>query len=421
MNPFTMLMVELALQEIYAGRYAAAEALVKWAISAWMDVGYCLYLLGHSQYHLKRYAESAIALGDAVVLRPDLASAHNDLSAALHALGRDPEAVAAVQRAVALDPNLAEAEETLGIELLRAGRLREGWPLYEGRLRSTLGAKMRQDHPGPPWRGARPIAGRTIFLHAEQGAGDTLQFVRYARLLAEEGATVVLGVHRGMRTLLTGLAGVSTLIERGEDVPPYDLQCPLLSLPLAFDTDLDSIPADVPYLFAAPERVAAWRARLGPRGKKRVGVVFSGNPAHPDDLRRSIPLVQFARVLAGAPDREFHVLQNELRPADRGVLEMLPNLHEHTAAIADFADTAALIALMDVVVTVDTSVAHLAGAMGWPVWLLLPFKPDWRWMLEREDSPWYPTMWLFRQQRPGDWESVLDEVAKQLDEMLGNP
>lgn len=420
MSGFATLMTELALQAIDAGRYAEAETLIKHAAGCpTAETAYALYLLGHIQFHLRRYEEAAVALAQSVAIDPGQASAQNDLAAALFALGRPDEATPAIERALAAGADLAEAQETWSIELLRAGRLREAWPYYEARYRSTLGRPLRRDFAQPAWRG-EPIRGRTILLHAEQGAGDVFQFVRYVPLVAALGARVVLEVYEGMRPAMAGLEGAAVLLERGEALPAFDLHCPLLSLPLAFETTLDTIPAEVPYLAPLPERQALWRARLGTRGGRRVGVVFSGSTAHPDDARRSIPLVQFARLLAAADDREFHILQAEVREADRFALDLLPQVRDHSAMISDFADTAALISLMDLVVSVDTAVAHLAGALGWPVWVLLPHRPDWRWLLEREDSPWYPTMWLFRQRRPGDWESVLDEVARGMGEMLGS-
>jgi hypothetical protein len=419
MNAFAEAMTQLALGSISAGEYAEAETLIKHAVSADDGSGYRLYLLGHIQYFLKRYEEAAVALGQSVAINPDQASAQNDLAATLFALGRTDAAVSAIQRSLATGAGLAEAHETWSIELLRNGRLREAWPHYEARYRSKLGSKMRRDFSQPQWYGELPIAGRTILLHAEQGAGDTFQFVRYVPMVAALGATVVLEVHGGMRLAMAGLDGVTGLLERGDPLPPFDLHCPLLSLPLAFDTGLDTIPAAVPYLIPSPDRRAIWRARLGPRERKRIGVVFSGSTAHPDDLRRSIPLVQFARLLAPSDDREFHILQYEIRDADRFALDLLPHVQEHTAAIGDFGDTAALISLMDIVVSVDTAVAHLAGALGCPTWVLLPERPDWRWLMGRDDSPWYPTMWLFRQPKPGDWETALDEVARRLDETLG--
>ena len=249
------------------------------------------------------------------------------------------------------------------------GPAARGMAALRGAYNSLLGARYRRDFAQPQWRGEQPIGRPHRSCCMPSGAGDTFQFVRYVPLVAALGATVVLEVYPGFRPAMAGLAGVATVIERGEALPDFDLHCPLLSLPLAFGTGLDSIPADVPYLAPLPERVAAWRMRLGPRRGKRVGVVFSGNPVHPDDEQRSIPLVQFARLLTAAPDRDIHILQNAIRDADRFALELLPHVRDHSAAISDFADTAALVSLMDVVVTVDTAVAHLAGALGWPVWV----------------------------------------------------
>jgi ADP-heptose:LPS heptosyltransferase len=229
---------------------------------------------------------------------------------------------------------------------------------------------------------------------------------------------VILEVHAGLGAALQGLPGVSRLIENGVALPPFDLHCPLLSLPLAFGTDLDSIPASVPYITAAPDRVFAWRNRLGPRRVPRIGIGWSGNPQHREDKQRSIPLAQLAELFRDQPDREFHVLQNDVRESDRPALAALPHLRDHSRTLRDFADTAALVSLMDVVISVDTALVHLAGAMGWPVWVMLAAVPDWRWMLGRDDSPWYPSMWLFRQQRRGDWTPVLHDVARQLEDML---
>ena len=418
MNEFGALIVELALVEAQAGRYAAAETLVRLIAGGPDNIAYVLYLLGHTQYMLGRYTDAATALQVSVSIDTGQPHAENDLSATLFALGHDEEALAPLRRALAIQPDFPEASETMAIELLRNGDLREGWHHYEARFRSRLGAVNQHDFPQPRWDGREAIAGRTILLHAEQGVGDVLMFARYAGLVAARGARVILGVHRGVASVLAGLPGVSGLVEYGDPLPRFDCYAPLLSLPHLLGTELDNIPAEVPYLFAAPDRVLTWKRRLGPRVGNRIGVVFSGNPDHPDDHRRSIPLAQLAPLLSPGRGREFHVLQQEIRATDRVVLDTLPHVREHSGAIQDFADTAALISLMDVVVTVDTAVAHLAGAMGWPVWLLLAFKPDWRWMWQREDSPWYPTMWLFRQPRVGDWDSVLAEVARQLREML---
>jgi hypothetical protein len=301
--------------------------------------------------------------------------------------------------------------------LLRYGRFREGWRAYEARNRTGLSAAFRRNFPQPQWTG-EPIRDRTILLHGEQGRGDTIQFMRYAPLVAARGGRVVLEVQPGMRALTGALSGVASVLERGEPLPPFDLHCPLLSLPLAFGTDIDSIPATIPYLSVPSDRIYRWRTRLGPRRARRIGIAWSGNPAHREDARRSIPLEQFARVLTPHPEREFHVLQAEVREADQAVLAQLPHVYDHSGRLRDFVDTAALVSLMDLVISVDTAVAHLAGALGWPVWLLLSSVADWRWLVERDDSPWYPTFWLFRQTRRGVWDDVLAAVAAAMDELL---
>jgi hypothetical protein len=404
-------------EAILAHRYAEAATLLGLIIGAGGDDGVNLYHLGHVQYERGDYVAAEAALRRAVMIDPGRPEAFNDLGAALFRLGRDAEALTFIRQALRLDPNMAEAEESDSIWLLRYGRFREGWRKYEARKRTSQGMPTQRQFAQPQWRG-EPIHDRTILLHAEQGFGDAIQFARYAPLVAARGAKVILEVHPGLATALRTLPGVSRLIEHGVALPPFDLHCPLLSLPLAFDTDLDSIPASVPYVMPDPERVFAWRNRLGPRRVPRIGIAWSGNPHHREDRRRSIPLAAMADLLRDRTDREFHVVQNEIRHADRVTLGGLAHVRDHAGLLRDFADTAALVSLLDVVITVDTAVAHLAGAMGWPVWVMLASVPDWRWMLQRDDSPWYPSMWLFRQQRRDEWGPVLEEVARQLDDML---
>jgi hypothetical protein len=223
-----------------------------------------------------------------------------------------------------------------------------------------------------------------------------------------------------MVLLLHSLEGVGQVIATGEPLPDFDLQCPMLSLPLACGTTLATIPADAPYLAPPPERIAAWRHRLGRRpghrhGKRRrIAIAWSGSLGHSNDRNRSIPLGRLEPLLARA-DCELHVAQTLIRPADRALLDGLPRVIDHSAALGDFADTAALLSLMDLVISVDTSVAHLAGALARPTWVLLPFNAEWRWLIGRADSPWYPTMRLFRQPAPGDWDAVLAAVMHALD------
>jgi hypothetical protein len=265
----------------------------------------------------------------------------------------------------------------------------------------------------PQWRG-ESLAGKTILLHAEQGFGDSIQFIRYLPMVVAAGATVVLEIPDDLRPLIGRVEGVAAIVRRGDPLPPFDLHCPLMSLPLAFGTRLDSIPAHVPYLHAPPLSLEKWRARLLPADVPRIGLVWSGKPTHKNDHNRSIPITRLAPVLR-KPGFQFVSLQKDYRAADRAELKTYPALIRLDDALSDFADTAAVVAALDLVIAVDTAVAHLAGAMGKPVWILLPAIGDWRWLRQREDSPWYPTARLVRQPRIGDWASVIARVASDLD------
>jgi hypothetical protein len=267
------------------------------------------------------------------------------------------------------------------------------------------------------WLGHESLAGKTILLHSEQGLGDTIQFCRYAKAVADKGARVVLEVPGALLSLLAGLEGVSELIVRGAEIPAFDIHCPLMTLPLAFNTDLQSIPSPGPYLVSVASKRKLWRERLGPKRRKRVGLVWSGSPAHTNDANRSMSLAELIEHLpAGC---EYVCLQKEIRASDMATLSQ-SGIHHFENEISDFSDTAALCDLMDVVVCVDTSVAHLAGALGKTTWLLLPFIPDWRWLLDRDDSPWYASMRLYRQQDDRLWEPVLKRVASDLKGFIGS-
>jgi hypothetical protein len=257
------------------------------------------------------------------------------------------------------------------------------------------------------------VTGKTILLHAEQGIGDTLQFVRYVPLVVQLGARVVLVVQRPLVYLLAGLEGVATLCGQGDPLPEFDCHCPLVSLPLAFGTTVDTIPAPVPYLAPAPGKVLQWRSLIDRHQSPLIGLAWSGSREHKNDRNRSIPL-QYLLPLLKIPDFTFFALQKELRDGDAMLIEHAPRIMTLGEKLNDFTDTAAIISLLDLVITVDTAVAHLAGAMGKPVWILLPFSADWRWMRERHDSPWYPTARLFRQPAIGDWASVVSEVQGAL-------
>ena len=264
------------------------------------------------------------------------------------------------------------------------------------------------------WLGETSIAGKTILIYADEGMGDAIQLSRYLPDVAALGATVILAVHPALRPLLSDVAGVSLCVANNsaEALPPFDTFCPMLSLPLAFGTRLETIPAKIPYLpLPAAEAVQSWNERLAPRDRLRVGLVWSGNPKHARDIKRSIPLHILARILD--VDVTFVSLQKELRPEDKPILAK-SEIIDLTADLKDFIDTAALLCCLDLVITVDTSVAHLAGALGRPAWVLLPFMPDYRWLLGRDDSPWYPSLRLFRQSESREYGSVVDRVRAEL-------
>jgi tetratricopeptide (TPR) repeat protein len=379
--------------------------------------GFTFYALGNAFFREGRLEEADVALRRSVHLDPNRAEAFNDLAATLFAMGRENEAVVFIRRALDLSPGLAEAEETDAIWLLRYGRFREGWRKYEARMRTHNNKHLLRDFAQPQWRG-EPLNGRTILLHSEQGLGDTIQFVRYAPLVAQRGGRVILEVYPHVRPPLDGLPGVDRIIIRGEAVPPFDTYCSLLSLPLALRTDLDSIPANVPYLRVREEKVLAWRRRVGARRGLRVGIAWSGNPAHRDDARRSIPFPLFRTLLRDDPRVSFYVVQADVRADDTEALAACPHVHNYARHLTDFGETAALLSLLDIVIGVDTSVMHLAGALGIPGWVMLMNVADWRWLLARDDSPWYPSLELFRQPKRGDWETVLATVSGRLAEML---
>jgi len=341
----------------------------------------------------------------AVGLKPDYAEAQDDLGTVLKEKGRVQEAAAAFREAVRLKPDLANAHNNLAMTLLADGVFEEGWREYEWRWRTPRWASVARDFSQPQWRGEAAKA-RTLLIHAEQGFGDMLMICRYAPLAAARGFRVVLEAPAPLQRLLSGLAGVDQVVVRGDPLPAFDLHCPMLSLPLAFGTTLKTIPGDTPYLFADAAEAARWAARLGESAGLRVGLAWSGNPGTTAHARRSLPLEELARLL-GAPGVRFVSLQKDADAAAPPILDFM-------AEAKDFADTAALIAGLDLVISVDTAVAHLAGALGKPVWLLDRFDPDWRWLLGRRDSPWYPSLTIYRQPAPGDWSAVVDSVLADL-------
>jgi hypothetical protein len=328
------------------------------------------------------------------------------LAYALNESRRFDEAIACYRQTISLKPEFARAHWNYALLLLSLGEFQEGWKEFEWRLRLP-DMRLARDFPQPRWTGQDP-RGKTILLFTEGGFGDAMHFIRYAPLVAARGATVLLECQAELLPLLSRVRGVSAVFARGERLPAFDWQTPLQSLPLAFGTTMNTIPADVPYLSAPPQRIAQWATRLAGDPSFKVGLAWAGSAEH--DVR-SCPLATFA-PLAAIPDVTFYGLQkgpqaNQPVPPGLRLIQMGHELH-------DFADTAALVSNLDLVISVDTSVVHLAGGLGRPVWTLISGRPELRWLRDRTDSPWYPTMRLFRQPSRGDWDGVIRRVAAEL-------
>ena len=374
---------------------------------------------GKTLLALHRAAEALADFEQAGALRPQSAEPLFMAGVALMDLGRSHAALARFEQAITLDPGNAAAHWNYSLCLLLLGDFTAGWREYEWRWRWDKFTSRQRGFTQPLWLGQEPLAGKTLLLHAEQGLGDTLQFCRFAPALAAQGADVVLEVDKPLQSLLGTLPGVRQTIAAGDSLPEFDLHCPLLSLPLALGLTLDSLPAPEPYLTPSQGKLDHWRQRLGPASRPRVGLVWSGNSAHINDQRRSLPLAQLLRHLP--PEYQYISLQKDIRADDQRVLDSQPDVLQFTEDLRDFSDTAALCALMDLVISVDTSLVHLAGAIGQTAWVLLPDNPDWRWLLARSDSPWYPHMRLFRQASDASWDAVLSTVSAELLRTLPPP
>jgi tetratricopeptide (TPR) repeat protein len=367
---------------------------------------------GNALLKLNRVAEALAAYDEALQLAPKNAQLLTNRAVALRRLDRPQEALMSVASALTSQPDFAPARFVESVARLTLGDFAAGWRCYEARWQVGWLASQRRDFAAPLWLGKESLAGKTILLHAEQGLGDTIQFVRYAPLLAARGATVILEVQQPLVRLLAGWPGATVVVGRGGPLPRYDYHCPLLSLPLACSTALETIPADIPYIAPADADVRAWRARL-PLRRPRIGLVWSGERSHDNDLNRSMRLATL-EPLFDLSDIAFVSLQHEVRDEDAGLLQGRSDVQAIGAEFKDFADTAAVLALLDAVIAVDTAVAHLAGAMGKPLFLLLPFAADFRWLRERNDSPWYPTARLLRQPQFGDWDGVVKLLRQEL-------
>ena len=350
----------------------------------------------------------------ASALNPRLVAAHNHQGVALFEMGRRQEALASYDRALALEPNQADAHKNRALLWLLEGKLSEGWTEYEWRWKCA--ESPPPSFAQPPWDGS-PLEGRTILLYAEQGLGDTLQFVRYAQLVCERGGRVILSCQRALVPLLERCRHIERLVAQGDPLPPFDVHAPLVSLPRIFGTTLDNVPATAPYLDADPRLVERWREEVRALAGFKIGIAWQGSRNYRRDRARSVPLAAFV-ALAAVPGVRLISLQKGDGSEQLGdvagrcaVLDLASRLDESSGA---FMDTAAVMKNLDLVITSDTSIPHLAGALGVPVWVALPHICDWRWLLDRDDSPWYPTMRLFRQAVRGDWQEVFERIAAAL-------
>ena len=364
--------------------------------------------LGNTLRDLGRLHEALIVYVKALLLRPKHGPAHNNVATTFHSLGDLVEARASYDAGLLEAPGCSDLKFNKSLLLLLSGDYQGGWELYESRLEMDDLKKKLPAFDEPRWDGCEDIIGKRLFIHEEQGLGDLIHFCRYVPALIDKGVEVFLETPKALAPLLKTLHPKVRLVLTGARPPDFDFYCPLMSLPFAAKTTLDTI-SGAAYLSSDKARVAQWKARIGESKAAQIGLVWSGNSAHRNDHHRSIELQDLLPILDKSHD--WHSLQKEYRPNDIDVMECQTKIIQHQDELSDFADTAALIENLDLVITVDTSVAHLAGSLGKPVWILLPKVPDYRWMLDRSDTPWYRSARLYRQSALGDWTDVLEKVA----------
>jgi Tfp pilus assembly protein PilF len=395
-------------------RYEEALTSLDRAIALRPEYGDALYNRGNALKPLQRYEEALASYDRVIALQPNHADAHNNRGQVLRELERYEEALASYDRALALRPGHVMAHCNAAALRLLTGDFERGWAHYEWRWLKKSVIPTQRNFSQPAWNGGDPIAGKTILIHSEQGLGDTVQFCRYVPLVAARGARVIFEVQKPLQSVMASFGGVQ-VVPKGGSLPAFDLHCPLVSLPHTFGTRLETIPSTTRYLSAPTEHMTRWQSRLEGKPRPRIGLVWSGNPGHERDRERSIGLRGFVPLLHGVgADVTFVSLQKDVRTEDAALLKERADILDYGNAIVDFSDTAALISQLDLVISVDTSVAHLAGALGKPVWILLTYFPDWRWLLSRDDSPWYPSARLFRQDHSRTWDGVIARVCQAL-------
>lgn len=399
-------------------RFEEAIAVYQKLIALKPDISGVYLNLGLALQGQGKFQEAIWAYNRVLELEPDSDRAYNNLGLAFKDQGQLEEAIGSFNRAIELNPQDAGMRLNRATTLLLSGDFRRGFAEYESRWQhfESLGAKI-YPFTQPLWDG-KDLNGQIILLHSEQGFGDAIQFVRYAPLVQQRGGYVIVGCRAPLLRLFSTLSGIDQLVAMGGRMPKFDLHAPLMSLPCLLGTTLETVPTKIPYLSASQSHLTL---DVSPNYKRKVGIVWAaGEVGGKDKLRsiqtkRSCALTEFMKILE-IPGLAFYSLQKGPHATDWEQLQGQVPVQDLSGQIRNFADTAAVLAQLDLVITVDTAVAHLAGALGQPVWVLLPFSPDWRWMLERDDSPWYPTMRLFRQERPGDWSGVLTRVAQALQE-----
>lgn len=372
---------------------------------------------GNALRMLNRYEDAINSYDYALKINPNDCVSWNNKGFALNEVGRFDEALLHYDKALSLKPEYHDAAFNKSLSLLLQGDFENGLPLYESRWAIDAVSKDvgKRYFTKPSWTGAESLKDKSILLYGEQGLGDFIQFSRYAKLLSEMGAHVILEAPAVLVDLLASLEGVSQLVIKDQTLPDFDYQCPILSLPFTFKTNLSSIPSTQSYLAGNSEALVEWRTRLGQKTKPRVGLVWSGNPEHKNDHNRSLTLKDLMPYLPEHCD--YFSLQKEVRETDALTLEKNPRIRSFAKHLQSFSDTAALIECLDLVISIDTGVAHLSGALGKKTWVLLPYTPDWRWLLDRSDSPWYPSIYLYRQKMIGDWGGVLEKLHFDLDSL----
>ena len=374
---------------------------------------------GNALRELKRFEAALASQDEAIRIEPDYADAHYNRGLVLREQMQLDAAIASYDNAIRINPELVEAQWNRSLALLLTGDFEKGWPSYEWRWKRPALMHLRRNFSQALWLGDEPLKNKTILLHCEQGLGDTIMLIRLVRFVAAQGARVIVEAPKALIGLLKQLDCVTEWVQAGGDLPAFDFHCPLLSLPLALGTSLSTIPDSRGYLRPDRKLVGQWAETLGAKTRPRVGLVWSGSSQHRNDRQRSMAL---SALLPRLPDGfEYISLHKDVRDCDSATLAVSPRVRHFGSAIKDFTDTAALCELMDLVISVDTSVAHLSAALGKPTWVLLPYLPDWRWLLDRGDSPWYASVRLYRQAADRVWAGVLDKLSADLLRLRASP